>query len=91
MDPHIRPVEVVAREGGRIVVRTGFEAVIELRDGCPMPRFLDFGVKSYEDMEAFKALADLAMSDGGKVIFDLAGTFTDTSKMVAVLVKETES
>ncbi len=54
MDPHIRPIEVIAREGGRTVVRTGFEAVIELRDNCPMPRFLDFGVKSYEDMEAFR-------------------------------------
>ena len=42
----------------------------------------------YEDMEAFKAFAQLAMSEKGKVIFDLEGTFMDTSKTVAVLVKE---
>jgi hypothetical protein len=43
----------------------------------------------YEDMEAFKAFAQLAMSEKGKVIFDLEGTFMDTSKTVAVLVRET--
>jgi len=42
----------------------------------------------YEDMEAFKAFAQLAMPEKGKVIFDLEATFMDTSKTVAVLVKE---
>ena len=42
----------------------------------------------YEDTEAFKAFAQLAMSEKGKGIFDLEGTFMDTSKTVAVLVKE---
>src|SRR5512136_261305 len=42
----------------------------------------------YEDMEAFKAFAQLAMSEKGKVIFDLEGSFMDTAKTVAVLVRE---
>ncbi len=53
MDPHVAGIEILAREADRTVVRTGFGATIELRPNCPMPRFLEFGVDSYEDMEAF--------------------------------------
>ena len=58
---------------------------------APDPKALPFDRITevwYEDMEAFKAFAQLAMSEKGKAIFDLEGTFMDTSKTVAVLVKE---
>lgn len=51
MDPHITGIRVVSGSGGRTVVRTGFGATIELRDGCPMPRFLDFETKTWKDIE----------------------------------------
>jgi hypothetical protein len=38
--------------------------------------------------EAFKSLAQFAMSEKGKAIFDLEADFMDTSKTVAVLVKK---
>ena len=58
---------------------------------APDPNALPFDCITevwYENMEAFKAFAQLAMSEKGKVIFDLEGTFMDTSKTVAVLVRE---
>jgi hypothetical protein len=58
---------------------------------APDPKALPFDCITevwYEDMEAFKAFAQLAMSEKGKIIFDLESTFMDTSKTVAVLVKE---
>ena len=58
---------------------------------APDPKALSFDCITevwYENMEAFKAFAQLAMSEKGKVIFDLEGTFMDTSKTVAVLVRE---
>jgi hypothetical protein len=58
---------------------------------APDPNALPFDCITevwYEDMEAFKAFAQFAMSEKGKVIFDLEGTFMDTTKTVAVLVKE---
>ncbi|RLC96922.1 MAG: EthD family reductase [Chloroflexi bacterium] len=42
----------------------------------------------YESKEAFKAFAEFAMSDQGKVIFDTEETFMDTSKTIAVLMEE---
>lgn len=59
---------------------------------APDPNALPFDCITevwYEDMEAFKAFARLAISEKGKVIFDLEWTFIDTSRTVAVLVKET--
>lgn len=53
MDPHIKPVEVVEDTPERRVVRTGFEATIELKGDYPMPRYLAFDTESYEDMESF--------------------------------------
>jgi len=52
MDPHIRPIEVLEESSERKVVRTGFEATIEVRSSCPMPLYLDFDTKTYEEMEA---------------------------------------
>ena len=53
MDPHIKGVEVLDKLGDRTVVRTGFEATIEVRASCPMPYYLDFATRTYDDMENF--------------------------------------
>jgi hypothetical protein len=52
MDPHIRPVEVLEDSPERTVVKTGFGATIESRPACPMPAFVDFETKTFEQMEA---------------------------------------
>jgi len=52
MDPHIENVQVVEASADHKVVRTGFEATIELKGTYPMPRYVDFDTKTYEDMEA---------------------------------------
>lgn len=52
MDPHIAGIQVLEDSDERKVVRTGFEATIELRPSCPMPLYLDFETKTYEQMEA---------------------------------------
>jgi len=54
MDPHITGIEVIERAEGRTLVKTGFGATIEVRDSCPMPYYLDFETKTYEQMEAFR-------------------------------------
>jgi uroporphyrinogen decarboxylase len=54
MDPHITGIEVLEDNEQRKVVRTGFGATIERRRTCPMPNYLDFEVKSYEQMEALE-------------------------------------
>ena len=53
MDPHIKPVQIVEDTPERKVVRTGFEAAIELKGDYPMPRYMEFDTVSYEDMESF--------------------------------------
>jgi hypothetical protein len=53
MDPHIAGIRVLQDSQDLKVVKTGFEATIELRKSCPMPRFLDFKTKTYQDMRAF--------------------------------------
>jgi hypothetical protein len=42
----------------------------------------------YENVAGFRAFAEFAMSDAGKVIFDTEATFMDTSKTITVLVDE---
>lgn len=54
MDPHITGIRVVEDTGERFVVKTGFEATIELRGTCPMPLYRDFATKTYEQMEALE-------------------------------------
>ncbi|HOV73447.1 MAG TPA: uroporphyrinogen decarboxylase family protein [Candidatus Hydrogenedentes bacterium] len=54
MDPHLTGIQVIEDSGAHKVVKTGFGATIELRDTCPMPSFLDFETKTYEQMEAFR-------------------------------------
>ena len=59
MDPQIRPVEVLARRGEDVVVRTGFGATIRRSGTAPMPRFEAFAVREPQEMAGFP-LADPA-------------------------------
>jgi uroporphyrinogen decarboxylase len=54
MDPHITGIQVLEQAEDYTVVRTGFGAVIERRCTYPMPRFIEFETKTYEQMEAFE-------------------------------------
>ncbi len=54
MDPHIRDIEVLEDTPERKVVRTGFGATIERRCTYPMPHYVDFETKTFEQMEAFR-------------------------------------
>lgn len=51
MDPHISGIQVLESTPDRSVVKTGFGATIERRRDCPMPKYLDFDTKTYEQME----------------------------------------
>lgn len=53
MDPRIAGIEVLQDSAERKVVKTGFGAIIERRSTYPMPSYLDFETKTYEQMEAF--------------------------------------
>jgi hypothetical protein len=52
MDPHLIGIRVIEDSPERKVVKTGFGATIELRSDCPMPRYLDFETRTYDDMAA---------------------------------------
>ena len=54
MDPLIKGIRVLEQTADRTVVKTGFDATIELRTGCPMPRYLDFDTKTYVQMDALE-------------------------------------
>jgi len=54
MDPHITGVTVLEDTDTRKVVKTGFGATIERRGNYPMPRFLDFEVKTFEQIESLE-------------------------------------
>jgi len=54
LDPHIKPFEILRENDDEIVVRTGFEAVIQKKLAYPMPAFLKFGTDTVEKMEAFQ-------------------------------------
>ena len=54
MDPHIKPFDVVSQSEEDIVVRTGFEAIIQKKLDRPMPDFLSFETDTVEKMEAFQ-------------------------------------
>jgi hypothetical protein len=53
MDPHLKGIQILEDVPGRKVVKTGFGATIELREDCPMPRFLECDAKTYEDMDEY--------------------------------------
>ncbi len=54
MDPHIRGVEVLEQSSERTLVRTGFEATIEVQSQCPMPSYRDFETQTFEQMDALR-------------------------------------
>ena len=54
MDPHIKPFEVLSENEHAIIVRTGFEAVIQKKLDRPMPDFLSFETDTIEKMAAFQ-------------------------------------
>ncbi len=53
MDPHIKDFEILKQSSEEVVVRTGFEAVVQKKYDLPMPAFLKFETDSIEKMEAF--------------------------------------
>ena len=53
MDPHLTGIRVLEDTPERKLVKTGFEATIERRAVLPMPHYLDFDTKTFEQMEAF--------------------------------------
>jgi hypothetical protein len=54
MDPHIRPFEILEENEEHVIVRTGFEAVMEKKFADPMPRWLKFETDTIEKVEAFE-------------------------------------
>jgi len=54
LDPHIKPFEILKEDTEEVVVRTGFEAVIQKKLAYPMPAFLKFETDTIEKMEAFR-------------------------------------
>ncbi|MHB9029844.1 MAG: uroporphyrinogen decarboxylase family protein [Candidatus Latescibacterota bacterium] len=54
MDPHIRPFEILKEDGEEVLVRTGFEAVIQKKFDHPMPAYLAFETDTIGKMEAFR-------------------------------------
>jgi hypothetical protein len=54
MDPHIKPFETLEETQERVIVRTGFEAVIQKNFADPMPAFLKFDTDTLEKMAAFR-------------------------------------
>ena len=53
MDPHIKPFEIIEENGGDIVLRTGFEAVVKRSGTAPMPHFDSFSINNPEEMADF--------------------------------------
>lgn len=54
MDPHIKQFEILEENDEHVIVRTGFEAVMEKQFADPMPRWLSFDTDSIEKVEAFE-------------------------------------
>jgi hypothetical protein len=54
MDPHIRAFETLEETPEHVVVRTGFEAVIQKNFADPMPAFLTFDTDTIEKMRVFR-------------------------------------
>jgi len=54
MDPHIRAFETLEETPEHVIVRTGFEAVIQKNFADPMPAFLTFDTDTIEKMKVFR-------------------------------------
>jgi len=53
MDPHIRQFEILKENVEEVVVRTGFEAVIQKKFDLPMPAYISFETDTIEKLNAF--------------------------------------
>jgi uroporphyrinogen decarboxylase len=53
MDPHIRSFETLREDESEVVVRTGFEAVLNKRFDLPMPEAVSWDTDTIEKLEAF--------------------------------------
>jgi hypothetical protein len=54
MDPHIKPFEILQEDQEQVVVRTGFEAILQKKFDLPMPAYVDFETDTIEKMAAFQ-------------------------------------
>jgi hypothetical protein len=54
MDPHIKNFDIISENDEEVVLRTGFEAVIQKKFADPMPRYLEFDTDTIEKMKAFE-------------------------------------
>ena len=54
MDPHIKQFQVLKENDEEVVVRTGFEAVIQKKFDYPMPAYLKFETDTLEKMRSFR-------------------------------------
>ncbi len=54
MDPHVRQFEILEENEEHVIVRTGFDAVMEKKFADPMPRWLKFETDTIEKVEAFE-------------------------------------
>jgi len=54
MDPHIKPFEVLEESPEQVIVRTGFEAVLQKKHDQAMPGFVSFETDSIDKMKAFQ-------------------------------------
>jgi len=54
MDPHIKPFEILNETDEEVLVRTGFEAVIQKKLAHPMPAYLKFETDTIEKMRSFE-------------------------------------
>jgi uroporphyrinogen decarboxylase len=53
MDPHVRQFEILEETADRVLVRTGFDAVIKKQFADPMPAFLKFETDTIEKTATF--------------------------------------
>ena len=54
LDPHITGIEILKDDGQCKLVKTGFGATIERRSTYPMPNYVDFETKTFEQVEALE-------------------------------------
>ena len=54
LDPHIKQFEILEEDEEHVIVRTGFEAVMEKQFADPMPRWLSFDTDTIEKVDAFE-------------------------------------
>jgi len=54
MDPHVKQFEILEESDEEVIVRTGFEALIQKKFDHPMPAYLKFETDTIEKMRAFR-------------------------------------